>query len=1321
MRQIVFAHAVDGGLGGDVDLQRAAIPDLGNGKGLVYGKFSGAICIGDGVHGRRITAYRLLGEPAAVHGAAVKGDGIHEVAVADLDALASDDLAADKAGKGLEIAAVGHGQGVGVFIVAPVFAGVNALGIGLHAGGVRQAVHDAQLRLDGLTLHGHLDLQRFGDVVAQVADTGHTGFGISGIARAGQGDDRLVLARLGGIHRGRRSIRVGLIHVLHGINNSTGDFAFRLVGGNGQVGGVHLQDGQEDAPHAVHAVRNGAVHRLLKVRVADIILFDIGVLLVTEGVDEIPAIERMRVHADIIANEQEHVVLTVQRVDRIQGGKAGSIRCCDAVEGCVLRNRQHHGGRSSLRVVQEQAACDAAGAGDSAGEEAAVQRAVVDDIALDGRTLSKLRGGVLVDGQGVVLIAHALCIFGDHRCAVFVNGQGDDRGSRSGLLYGHIDVQRFGDEVIQIALQSNAVDQVLLLFGQCGNAVICKQSRCGNDGILVCKRIPIAGALERNMCLIFARNSGIGSKGFIGSLVGIGDTGGFDLGDGDIDLAGGIDAQIAALHVSNRSKGCGNIRLFLRQSGISPNVYRPRIRIRIRILVQEVRAFCGIGNIDRLNPAKRIAVGVAVAGSEVKILAVLSAHNVQRSDAGRVLQAAESSAGGEGEFSGIGILRLIDKQAAFNNAMVGDSAGKEAAVQRAVVDDIALNGRIRSKPRGGVGVDGQGVVLIAHALCIFGDHRCAVFVNGQGDGIGTDLEPPVFRGQRGQGVSGAFVGIRKLMVSAVPLNAVLVNIIFQFIAETLGLQDHTDLISACLGGILLRHLVGGNIGIEAADINAVSGHIGTKLHRSRTVLGGRMEGQLRGQNIQNRRENRIGVQSTHGITIVFDRGNTVEADGAVICAVLIIGLRQQHGCTGVGRIAVAVLLNAVVDIKTPCNDLVRRVGGVGYFDLRNSGLVCNVNRACHAVKGSALGRKLVKAAGCALRLLGKHAAGDVQNTGVLWSVCRESYSLAGKGAVLNGDIAIEGTDQTGKGAALDGKAAGLCLQVGVEGTILNGDITAGGRDKLPFTEVEGAVLNGDRTICGSNDLGGELTAGDADGTGCNDAHFFAGDVIGAAVDGGFTIRAHKNTAGNIAVVQGHGTSGSGIAIVIFAQPEDSAVVAFAVDCAASQSNVRGCALHRAVGGATSQGSACREHCNGSVEGAAGCIAPLVGAAQLNNTIVGAASQRGCFGNDLTVDGLAGQGLIEVLGQHKDIDISLRICELLVGPAPVRADDRSGVVVGFVLIALGGIVRIAILIKGKRAGRVRFTQRSGRNCTPPEQVSPQKRKRVLHSASCCLPA
>lgn len=232
--------------------------------------------------------------------------------------------------------------------------------------------------------------------------------------------------------------------------------------------------------------------------------------------------------------------------------------------------------------------------------------------------------------------------------------------------------------------------------------------------------------------------------------------------------------------------------------------------------------------------------------------------------------------------------------------------------------------------------------------------------------------------------------------------------------------------------------------------------------------------------------------------------------------------------------------------------------------------------------------------------------------------------------------------------------------------------------------------------------------------------FFAGDVIGAAVDGGFTIRAHKNTAGNIAVVQGHGTSGSGVAIVIFAQPEDSAVVAFAVDCAASQSNVRGCALHRAVGGATSQGSACREHCNGSVEGAAGCIAPLVGAAQLNNTIVGAASQRGCFGNDLTVDGLAGQGLIEVLGQHKDIDISLRICELLVGPAPVRADDRSGVVVGFVLIALGGIVRIAILIKGKCAGRVRFTQRSGRNCTPPRTGVPAKAETGV-ALSIMLPA
>lgn len=66
----------------------------------------------------------------------------------------------------------------------------------------------------------------------------------------------------------------------------------------------------------------------------------------------------------------------------------------------------------------------------------------------------------------------------------------------------------------------------------------------------------------------------------------------------------------------------------------------------------------------------------------------------------------------------------MQEQAACDAAGAGDSAGEEAAVQR------------------------------------------AVFVNGQGDGIGTDLEPPVFRGQRGQGVSGAFVGIRKLMVSA---------------------------------------------------------------------------------------------------------------------------------------------------------------------------------------------------------------------------------------------------------------------------------------------------------------------------------------------------------------------------------------------------------------------------------------------------------------------------------------------------------------------------------------------------------------------------
>ena len=882
VRQILVAHAVDGGLGGDVDIQSAAIPDLGNGKGLVYGKFGGAVCISDGVHVRRSTAFRLLDEPAAVHGAAVKGDSIHEVAVADLDALAGDDLAADKAGEGLKIAAVGHGQGVGVFIVAPVLAGVNALGIGLHAGGVRQAVHDAQLRLE-LNLEGYL--QRFGDVVAQVAGTGHTGFGISGIARAGQGDDRLVAARLGGIHRGRRSIRVGRIHVLHGVNNGTIDLALRLIGGNGQVGGVHLQDGQEGAVHAVLAVRNGAIQRLLKVRLADII--DTGVLLfATEGIDEIPSIERMRIRADIIANEQERVALTVQRVDRIQGGKAGSIRLCEAVEGCILRNRQHHGGQSSLRLVQEQAACDAAGAGDGAGKEAAVQRAVVDDIALDGRTLSKLRGGVGIDGQGVVLIVHALCICGDHRCAVFVNGQVDDRGSRSGLLHGHLDVQRFGDEVVQIALQSNAVDQVLLLFGQCGNAVICKQSRCGNDGILACEGIPIAVTLERNLCHIIARNSGIGSKGFSGGSVGVGDTGGFDLGDGDVDLAGGIDAQIAAVHVSDRCVGRNSVIKLFRQSGTDGGDHRPVSRHRTITRSLET----GRGHCDQ--PAKRFAAGVAVACSGLGITPLAGTHNVQRSGAGRILQAAESSTGGEGEFDGISILRLVDKHAAFNNALVGDSTGEDTAVQLAFIDDVALDDIIDAEMHDEFRIDRQYAICIFHTGSTGRNHRLTVFVNGQVDGAGNGPVSPSVRGQ--------FLRRIDLIIYVAALDAVQIFVI----AGILNRKPDGDLILTGFSGAG-RHSLGAfdAIGDTVIDQSGRDAAAGRKLvAQDNSAL---FKKQVSCGDIQHRGQRSIGYKCRMRFFTVGDGAGAGKRQFCVIRRALEIGCPQKHLDIRLGSIVVA--------------------------------------------------------------------------------------------------------------------------------------------------------------------------------------------------------------------------------------------------------------------------------------------------------------------------------------------------------------------------------------------------------------------------------
>ena len=65
-----------------------------------------------------------------------------------------------------------------------------------------------------------------------------------------------------------------------------------------------------------------------------------------------------------------HGKTMLNTTDRVQGWS-------DAVltpEGEKVRNRQHHGGQRSLRVVQEQAACDAAGAGDKIGRASCRER-----------------------------------------------------------------------------------------------------------------------------------------------------------------------------------------------------------------------------------------------------------------------------------------------------------------------------------------------------------------------------------------------------------------------------------------------------------------------------------------------------------------------------------------------------------------------------------------------------------------------------------------------------------------------------------------------------------------------------------------------------------------------------------------------------------------------------------------------------------------------------------------------------------------------------------------------------------------------------------
>ena len=591
------------------------------------------------------------------------------------------------------------------------------------------------------------------------------------------------------------------------------------------------------------------------------------------NIDRLNPAKRIAVGVAVAGSEVKFLaILSAHNVQRSDAGRV--LLAAESSAG----GEGEFSGSGILRLVDKQAAFNNAMVGDSTGEEAAVQRAVVDDIALNGRIRSKPRGGVGVDGQGVVLIAHALCIFGDHRCAVFVNGQGDDRGSRSGLLYGHIDVQRFGDVIVQIALQSNAAERVLLLFGQCGNAVICKQSRCGNDRALACERIPIAFTLERNLCHIIARNSGIGSKGFIGSLVGIGDTGGFDLGDGDVDRAGGIDAQIAAVHVSDRCVDRNSIIKLFRQSGTDGGDQRPVIRHH-RTVIRSLET--GRGHCDQ--PARSCAVGVAVACRELGMTPLAGTHNVQRSGAGGVLQAAESSTGGEGEFSGSGILRLVDKQAAFNNAnaLVGDSTGEDTAVQLAFIDDVALDDIIDAEMHDESRIDRQYAICIAHTGSTGRNHRLTVCVNGQVDGAGNDPVSPFFRGQ--------FLRRIDLVIYIAALDAVQIFVI----AGILNRKLDGDLILTGFSGAG-RH----SLGAFDAIGNTVIDQSGRDVAAGRKLVAQDNSAFFKKQvscgDIQHRGQRSIGYKCRIRFSTVGDGAGAGKRQFRVIRRALEIGCLQKH-------------------------------------------------------------------------------------------------------------------------------------------------------------------------------------------------------------------------------------------------------------------------------------------------------------------------------------------------------------------------------------------------------------------------------------------
>ena len=268
-------------------------------------------------------------------------------------------------------------------------------------------------------------------------------------------------------------------------------------------------------------------------------------------------------------------------------------------------------------------------------------------------------------------------------------------------------------------------------------------------------------------------------------------------------------------------------------------------------------------------------------------------HNVQRSGAGGVLQAAESSTGGEGEFSGSGILRLVDKHAAFNNALVGDSTGEDTAVQLAFIDDVAIDDIIDAEMHDESRIDRQYAICIAHTGSTGRNHRFTVFVNGQVDGAGNDPVSPFFRGQ--------FLRRIDLVIYIAALDAVR---IFVGGRSTIDRKPDGDLILTGFSGAG-RHSLGafdaiGNTVIDQSGRDAAAGRKLVAQDNSAFF-----KKQVSCGDIQHRGQRSIGYKCRIRFSAVGDGAGAGKRQFRVIRRALEIGCLQKHLDFRIGGIVVA--------------------------------------------------------------------------------------------------------------------------------------------------------------------------------------------------------------------------------------------------------------------------------------------------------------------------------------------------------------------------------------------------------------------------------